>query len=313
MPDQLMVVTTSFQGRAHPLDSFREALAGEVRAREQVLAAREREVIENHLLGEVALHLHERLREAEELVLEMNRELEERPMSTGMVLRFSWQPLTEEVTGLAAARRLLLAQSGVWSPTERKEVGNFLQARIQAERTGEDGSFTGTWQEHLSRALDYRAWHRFGVERRQDGQWRRLTRRSHGTGSGGEKAIALTIPQFAAAAAHYRSADPKAPRLILLDEAFVGVDADMRSKCMGLLEAFDLDFVMTSEREWGCYPTLSGLAIYQLATRPGIDAVGVSRWLWNGTERHRSDHEVPSAMPPPQENTEPSLPFEDGV
>ena len=311
MPDQLMVVTTTFQGRAHPLDSFRQALADEVRARERVLAAREREVIENHLLGEVALHLHERLREAEELVLEMNRELEERPMSTGMTLRFTWQPLTEDVTGLTAARRLLLARSGVWSPAERKEVGDFLHRLIQEERTGEDGTFTGTWQEHLSRALDYRTWHRFGVERRQDGQWRRLTRRSHGTGSGGEKAIALTIPQFAAAAAHYRSADPKAPRLILLDEAFVGVDADMRAKCMGLLEAFDLDFVMTSEREWGCYPTLSGLAIYQLATHPGIDAIGVSRWLWNGRERHRGDHLV---LPPaiPSGEGEAGLPFEDG-
>jgi hypothetical protein len=71
----------------------------------------------------------------------------------------------------------------------------------------------------------------------------------------------LTLPQFAAAAAHYRSADPRAPRLILLDEVFVGVDSDMRAKCMGLLATFDLDFVMTSEREWGCYSSLPGLAI----------------------------------------------------
>ena len=42
-------------------------------------------------------------------------------------------------------------------------------------------------------------------------------------------AVALTLPQFAAAAAHYRSAHPKAPRLILLDEVFVGVDSDMRA------------------------------------------------------------------------------------
>ena len=79
----------------------------------------------------------------------------------------------------------------------------------------------------------------------------------------------------------------------LLDEAFVGVDADMRSKCMGLLHAFDLDFVMTSEREWGCYATLPGLSIYHLSTRPGIDAVGVTRWLWNGRERVLEPHGSP--------------------
>ncbi len=76
-----------------------------------------------------------------------------------------------------------------------------------------------------------------------------------------------------------------APRLILLDEAFVGIDADMRAKCMGLIETFDLDFVMTSEREWGCYQTLPGLAIYQLSTRSDIDAVGLTRWVWNGRQR----------------------------
>jgi hypothetical protein len=73
--------------------------------------------------------------------------------------------------------------------------------------------------------------------------------------------------------------------LILLDEAFVGIDADMRAKCMGLIHIYDLDFMMTSEREWGCYPTLPGLAIYQLSTRPGIDAIGLTRWAWNGSRR----------------------------
>ena len=65
----------------------------------------------------------------------------------------------------------------------------------------------------------------------------------------------------------------------------MGIDSDMRSKCMGMLHEFDLDFVMTSEREWGCYATLPGLAIYQLSARAGVDAVWTSRWVWNGRER----------------------------
>jgi hypothetical protein len=113
----------------------------------------------------------------------------------------------------------------------------------------------------------------------------RLTRRTHGTGSGGEKALALTVPQFAAAAAHYRTADEHAPRLIALDEAFVGIDSDMRAKSLDLLVRFDLDVIMTSEREWACYPTVPAIAIQQLSTRPGIDAVGVHRWVWNGRDR----------------------------
>lgn len=150
--------------------------------------------------------------------------------------------------------------------------------------------------------MDYRRWHRFSIEREQNGKWTKLTRRTHGTGSGGEKAIMLTIPQFAAAAAHYH-AIPHAPRLILLDEAFVGIDADMRGKCMGLIRHFDLDVVMTSEREWGCYDSIDGLTICQLATHPSSKAIAVSHWRWNGRVREKFDVEsrpAPSAVKEPE-------------
>jgi uncharacterized protein (TIGR02680 family) len=282
----LCVVTAVFSGRACTMREFEALLAEEVTHRSELLSAKEREVIENHLSAEVALHLHQLLRDAETWVRDVNRELEARPTSTGMRLRFAWQPLDGEVPGLDEARKRLLRTDGTWTAAERAALGQFLQQRIQAERQRRE---TGTWQEHLSAALDYRAWHRFVVERYQDRVWKPLTRRTHGTGSGGEKALALTIPQFAAAAAHYSSARPTAPRLILLDEAFVGVDKAMRGHCMALLHAFDLDFVMTSEHEWGCYPTVPGVAICQLSTRPDVDAVGVTRWVWNGRERTRDD------------------------
>jgi hypothetical protein len=33
---------------------------------------------------------------------------------------------------------------------------------------------------------------------------------------------------------------------------------------MGLIRVFDLDFVITSEREWACYAELPGVSICQL-------------------------------------------------
>jgi SbcC/RAD50-like, Walker B motif len=111
----------------------------------------------------------------------------------------------------------------------------------------------------------------------------------------------VTLPLFAAASAHYRSAQPVAPRLVLLDEAFAGVDDDARAKCMGLLATFDLDFVMTSEREWGCYPTVPGLAIHQLSRREGIDAVHVTRWEWDGRARTRVEPPARQMTVPPED------------
>jgi hypothetical protein len=74
-----------------------------------------------------------------------------------------------------------------------------------------------------------------------------------------------------------------------LDEAYAGIDDGVRADCMGLINKFDLDFVITSEREWACYKTLPGVAICQLQRHDKFDAIYVSRWQWNGKTRSRME------------------------
>ncbi|ATG51357.1 TIGR02680 family protein [Brachybacterium vulturis] len=270
------------------IDHLVERLDQDVTDRERLLSAREREILENHLVNEVAGHLHELLLTAEGQIDRMNRELAERRTSTGMQLRVRWREHGDAPAGLAAARRLMLRSDATWTPEDRTAIGEFLQARIAEIRQSDP---TGAWQEHLEQALDYRKWHTFVVERRQNGHWRSAS----GPASGGERALAVSVPLFAAASAHYNSASDHAPRLILLDEAFAGIDDDSRAKSLGLLATFDLDVVMTSEREWGCYPEVPGLSIAQLSRIEGIDAVGVTRWRWDGRRRHRQSEVADSA------------------
>ena len=286
----ITIVTCPYQGKSRSMHELEHCLDDEVNQRKQLLDANEREFIENYLIGEIAHHLHHQIHDADKFVADMNAELDKHPMSTGMRLRFVWAPLSDGPAGLVEARKLLAQSQEILSPDDRDMLARFLQARIR--EVDEETEAMG-WGERLEQAVDYRRWHSFGVERYQAGRWQRLTKRTHGTGSGGEKAIALTIPQFAAAAAHYHNI-PEAPRLIMLDEAFVGIDSDMRGKCMDLLHQFDLDLVMTSEREWGCYASVRGIAIYQLATRPGIDAIAVTRWVWNGKQKLQRDTPPPA-------------------
>jgi len=247
--------------------------------------------LEEHLVNEIASHLQELIHDVEVQVHDMNQELLQRPTSTGMRLRFRWTPRPDGPAGLPEARARLMRQvHDAWSVDDRASVSAFLKAQIDAVRAANEN---GTWLEHLTEALDYRRWHHFSIERQQDGHWRAAS----GPASSGEKVLTVTLPLFAAASAHYRSAHPTAPRLVLMDEVFAGVDDDSRSKSIGLLDTFDLDFVMTSEREWGCYATLPGLAIYQLARREGIDAVHVTAWTWDGRARSRADHTFASAAP----------------
>jgi len=289
--EDVVMVSVTYNQQECSILELREQLAEDVSARRSLLEERERQVLEQTLIDEVATHLGDRLHEAQRLVATMNEQMTSRPPSSGMRLKFAWEPVDDGPDGLADARKRLMGAGATWSPTERKALGAFLHQQIQSARAQDN---TTTWHQQIEQAFDYRHWHRFAVMRQQENKWQRLTRRTHGTGSGGEKAVALTLPMFAAASAHYQSCqNPFAPRPILLDEAFVGIDSDMRGKCMGLIDAFDLDFIMTSEREWGCYAEMPGLAIYQLTTIKGNDGVLATRWLWNGQQRLQTDNPTP--------------------
>jgi uncharacterized protein (TIGR02680 family) len=289
-----LTVHIVYQNRPEPPDHLAARLADEISQRSELLTAKERAVLENHLQAEIASEVQRLLQTAEAQRDGINKELHSRPTSTGVRYRLLWQPITEEEgapVGLEAARkRLLNTSADLWSVEDRAVVGTMLQQRIAAEReradSGLGGDGGGSLIDQLARALDYRRWHRFRVERWQDGHWRKLS----GPASSGERALGLTVPLFAAVASFYsQGSSSLAPRLMLLDEAFAGIDDTARAHCMGLIREFDLDFVITSEREWGCYAALPGVAICQLQRREGIDAVFVSRWNWDGRNKFRED------------------------
>jgi len=292
--DHGMIVTIVYQNRPQRPDIIEAAIRAEIAQRQELLTARETEVLENHLQAEVAAAIQRRLQEADRRVATINAELAKRPTSTGVRFRLQWQALEEgsdgAPVGLEAARKRLLNTSyDAWSPDDRQVVGRMLQDRIAAERARDDAGRSGSLLELLARALDYRRWHRFRVQRWQDGQWRPLA----GPASSGERALGLTVPLFAAVSSFYTHAGSRhAPRLVLLDEAFAGIDDAARAHCMALVREFDLDFVMTSEREWACYAELPGVSICQLQRHEGIDAVHVSRWTWDGRAKRLEEDGV---------------------
>ncbi len=302
-----LVVHIIFHNRPERPDRLALQLADDIHQRSEMLTAKESEVLENYLQAEIASEVQRLLRAAETQVQAINKELHKRPTSTGVRYRLQWQPLSEDEgapVGLDAARqRLLNTSADLWSPDDRRVVGTMLQQRIRAERERADaepgrlpGDASGSLVDQLARALDYRHWHRFRVERLQDGQWRKLS----GPASSGERALGLTVPLFAAIASFYsQGSSAQAPRLMLLDEAFAGIDDAARAHCMGLVREFDLDFVITSEREWACYAELPGVSICQLQRREGIDAVFVSRWTWDGRAKRETGDPDRRFSPPP--------------
>jgi len=261
----------------------------EIAQRRNLLTESETKILEDHLQSEMSVQIRNLIQDAEQYVERVNAEIEKRPTSTGTYFRLRWIPLTEAQGAPAdledARKRLLKTNADLWTEKDRQAIGAMLQRRIEEERLKAEESGGSSLREQLAAALDYRQWHRFVVERNAMGKWISISQPA----SSGERALGLTIPMFAAVASFYGDEHSTRPRLVLLDEAYAGIDDGVRAHCMGLIHEFDLDFVITSEREWACYKTLPGVAICQLQRHDKFDAIHVSRWQWNGKTRSRME------------------------
>jgi hypothetical protein len=135
--------------------------------------------------------------------------------------------------------------------------------------------------------LDYRNWFQFELRYRkgEQGGYRPLTDSRFNVLSGGEKAMAMYIPLFAATWSRYSDARPDCPRLISLDEAFAGVDEENMRDMFKLLTDMGFDYMMTSQVLWGCYDTVPSLAIYEIHRPKDAAFVTLFRYRWNGRIR----------------------------
>lgn len=251
------------------------------RSRDDITSA-ERSLFDQILTGDIRRNLAARIRQAGELVDRMNGHLERVRTASKVAVQLVWDVRPDLPDGTRTARQLLLKDPGRVDESDREALHTFFRARIE-EAKGSDTA--ASWEEQLGEVLDYTAWHRFTVrlDRANGTGWQPLTKKLHGALSGGEKAIALHLPLFAAVAAHYEAV-PLAPRPILLDEVFVGVDAVNRGQVFALLTALDLDLMVTSDHEWCSYRELPGIAVHQLLTDGDDDAVTSARFVWNGAD-----------------------------
>lgn len=283
----VIVYEAQHQGRSYRLDGLVTELRDDVAERDARLHDDEQELLEAFLAGELHEHLRSRIRDATSLVEAMNDQLARCRTAAGQQLRLRWRVDQDAPPATEQAVELLLRGSGLLTEDQRGQLRTYLHERLREAR---EGDATHSLFERIAGAFDYRRWHRFTIQYRDRGQttWRRLTRQAHGTGSGGEKAVMLHLPLFAAMAAHYH-ARPTAPRLIVLDEVFAGIDRGTRGQLMGLLVELDLDVLLTSHEEWGFYRELDGISTYHLIRDPDVPGVLAEWFVWDGAQRWEMD------------------------
>jgi hypothetical protein len=289
--DGLLILHAGSGARSLPLVEMIDALAGDLDQARTLLAAEEAELFRKFLADDTRREVTSRIRDARTQVAEMARLMAAHPTGSGLRVQLRWVPDERNAPGMQDIVKLMGKDAPLDSETEA--LSEFFRARVAQVRANADTDYTA----QLAELLDYRQWWRFVVEykRGTDTEWTPLTGKAHGSLSGGEKAVCLHLPLFAAAASYCDNAplraaepgggtSPGAPRLILLDEVFAGVDEDNRGELFDLIRDLDLDLVATSESEKGLYPQLDGLSIYQLYANDA--AVLAARSVWDGHTQH---------------------------
>jgi uncharacterized protein (TIGR02680 family) len=291
--DGLVIVGVERGGQRQPVRVAVDALDQEIERHDQHLTDQEQRVLEDFLFKGLAQQLRQRINSAREMVARTNDALAGRETSSGIEVKLAWVPRDGGADPLLdRALRLLTKNLPQLTESERAELTAFFRDRVQQAR---DIADEGTTAQHLLAALDYRAWHVFKVLQRREGVETLLTKTLHQSGSGGEKAAALLLPLLAAAAAHLSAARPTAPRLIMLDEAFAGIDSTMQRHLLTLIESFDLDFFFTSHELWCCERELGALSIYTLHRARGLGSVASWRFMWDGKKKTDMDPDTVAA------------------
>jgi hypothetical protein len=216
----------------------------------------------------------------------MNETLDEVRSSHGIGARLVWELPAGSDADIKAAVDLLRRPSALRTRDQSARLRDALRRRIEETRLADPSA---GYALHLRTALDYRAWFGFKVKVTDTANPDRERVLSHRTAlSQGEQRVVSYLVLFATAAAHFSSlggAVPAAPRLILLDDAFAKVDEPTHGRLLGLLVELDLDFVLTSERLWGCFATVPSLHIYECLRDPHTRGVATVHFSWDGQRK----------------------------
>ena len=279
------VISAAYGGAHVPIASAASSLKQELARQEGTLADQEEQLFEEFLFGDVANELRARITDADAIAQAAAEKISAVRTSSGIGVDLRWELRADLEASVRNVIGLLKRSDPRALPVEqRSTLMGFFRDRLAEARAGEEHA---TLVEHLRTTLDYRSWFRFRIFQVKDGTRTELTRRTHSRDSGGEKSVTLHLPLLAAYHALLTGAQPTAPRLVALDEAFAGIDRSGQQQLLEVLDdKFDLDFVLTSEKLWCFEPQVHRLGVYQLRRFEGAPVAAV-HWRWWGDQRRK--------------------------
>ncbi|RJP24398.1 MAG: hypothetical protein C4529_02670 [Deltaproteobacteria bacterium] len=256
----------------------------EVRSLQGALDEKTRDLLERVVMAGLVRRLQGQVRDLEETIRGINRLAAD--LSFGQSrFQFSLKKRTEY-------RRLLelLQEESILQPAVREELRDFFQARLDEFKRSREGD--------VPEVLDYRRWFEYVllVSSRRDGEAAELPRQRLRFGSGGEQAVPTYLLVIAVASLLFNRTGARL-RLLLLDEAFLGIDAGRREVLLQFADRAGVDFIVATPELDGVTPALQASSTLLIEKTPEQD-VFVSDFHWQRPEIQASLFEQLSDVRP---------------
>ena len=287
---QRLCISLQWEGKELSLYGFIQELQTKIELTAALLEEKDRELFENILAETISHKLRARIEESQQWTKNMTDLMGTLKTSMGLTFRLDWKAKkaegesqldTEQLVRLLNKDRALLTRE------DSQRVSMHFRAKVKQAR--QDAALEGqmvSYADLIRDVLDYRAWYEFHLLYERDGEPRKgLTDRAFNKFSGGEKAMAMYVPLFAAVSAQYQKGGPHCPMLLALDEAFAGVDERNISAMFELVGVLDFDYIMNSQALWGCYANVKSLDIAELHRPGNASVVTILHYHWNGAQR----------------------------
>jgi recombinational DNA repair ATPase RecF len=238
----------------------------EVRSLQEALDQRSRDLLERVVMAGLVRRLQGQVRELREIIQGINR--------LAADLRFGSSRFQFSLRQRPELQRLLelLREQSVLQPALREELRDFFQARLDDLRQAREGE--------VPEILDYRRWFEYvlQVQSRGDGAALDLSRQRLRFGSTGEQAVPTYLLVIAVASLLFDRADARL-RLLLLDEAFLGIDAGRREVLMQFADRVGVDLIVATPELDGVTPALAASSTLFIEKTPEQD-VFISDFHW---------------------------------
>ena len=286
-----LLVNSIWAGKKLHLNEFIKEIENAISNQEELIRQKDRELFEDILSQTISQKLSDRIDESSNWVKEMSSLMKNMDTSMGLSFSLEWKPKKADdidEMDIRELEKLLTKDKVLVSEEEMTKVSKHFRSIIQKEKLKQEmNNEIPNYLDLVRNALDYRKWYEFRMDyTRVNENKKELTNKAFNTFSGGEKAMAMYVPLFAAVNAQYKKAKlTDHPRMIALDEAFAGVDDKNIASMFKMVEELDFDYIMNSQALWGCYQTVKRLKIVELLRPLNSNTITPINYIWNGKEK----------------------------